>query len=139
MGHIPIYLQRKREEFLAESDPVRAQEEVIQLIRSRVLTIAEGRFIATGDEVPEDKSYMHRCLPGGLRSIVHAIPPHEIRGDDFSFSLGDNEVLDQIELSLLFEVADRCKKWYWRYWYMERYKFITLGAGILIGVIVRGL
>lgn len=135
----PIGLSRLRQEFLDELDPIKAHEGVSQLIRSRVLTIAEGRFIATGEEVPEDKPYMHRCLPGGLRSIVHAIPPHEIRGDDFSFLLGDNEVLDQSELSLLFKIADRCKKWYWRYWYMERYKFITLAIGILVGVVVRGL
>ena len=141
MDRISIDLQRMRKDFLAEakSDPVRAHEGIIRLIRSRVLTLAEGRFIITGKGVPEGKSYMNRCLPGGLRSIVHAIPPHEIQGDDFSFSIGDNEVLDQIELSLLFKVADRCKKWYWRYWYMERYKFITLGVGILIGVVVRGL
>lgn len=139
MNRIPIDLQKLRKEFLADPDPKKASEGVSQLIRSRILTIAEARFIATGECVPEDKSYMHRCLPGGLRSIIHAIPPHEIGGDDFSFLLGDNDVLDQIELSLLFKIGDRCKRWYWRYWYMERYKCVTLAIGIFIGVVVRGL
>ena len=142
---IPTYLVEERNRLLAECNGNQTQlsEAVFAQIKSRITTLAEGRYLATGRPTPKNVYYAHKPLPGGLRSIVDLIPPHEIYGDDKCFVLGSDEILDTVSLEVLFKTFNRCQHWYWRCWYSMQYQlprqvlFVVIGA--IVGLIVGWL
>ena len=74
---IPTYLVEARTRLLAECNGNLTQlsEAVFAQMKSRIITLAEGRYLATGRSTPKDEHYAHKPLPGGLRGIVDLIPP----------------------------------------------------------------
>ena len=142
---IPTYLVKARDRLLAECNGNLTQlaEAVFAQTKGRIITLAEGRYLATGRPTPKNEHYAHKPLPCGLRSIVDLIPPHEIHGDDKCFVLGSDEVLDMVSLDVLFKTFDRCQNWHWRCWYSIQYQlprqvlFVVIGA--IVGLIVGWL
>ena len=140
---IPTYLVEERNRLLAECNGNLTQlsEVVFAQMKSRIITLAESRYLVTGRSTPKDEHYAHRLLPGGLRNIVDLIPPHEIHGDDKCFVLGSDEILDLVSLDVLFKTFGRCQHWHWRCWYSMQYQlprqflFVVIGAiaGLIMG------
>ena len=140
---IPTSLVEARNKLLAECNGnlMQLAETVFTQIKSRIITLAEGRYLATGKSTPKNEHYAHKPLPGGLRSIVDLIPPHEIHGDDKCFVLGSDEILDTVSLEVLFRTFGRCQHWHWRCWYSMQYQlprqflFVVIGAiaGLIMG------